>query len=593
MRGNVVRALLGVTRPRSLRRAAALAAAGACVLLPLLATTASASIDDLGATPEMCNAYAPKPLCFYPAVSGTDTFNLGGHILFRGDTVSGVYKWSIGGQGGGEYPAIGSVAVRAAGPGLDLIHCKGKLADSNAKARWRTVRAFDVTEGHTTCTWKATKATDAWVNGPGLDVGTAGGTYTAGDFYAVLSKGGAIEGHVREQNVTRDLPDFTGIPGAKVRISGPKGYRKTVSTSDTGYYKVIVARPGRYTVTPSAPKAYFKGGKARKATPDSDDVTVRDGETSTSDFTYRSTLRLRVKLDKASVPADGQSFVTATITSTDAGEPDPNQKFSLRPFGGGSALQSPYELKVPATICSVNGTATNGRVWPDPKATTPNTNSVDLATDSTGQLTLRVYTGTVSGTFPLTVWAQDNAGNLIHKNSTDVSDDAGVNVTKTAGAGDPAITLHDWLNQPGNETLAGTLTPRPDSLAQPLVQAMAGGTLRSFVVTPVQTKQFKGVLLSPADTRVGFDPKTGTIDPASPGGLIAPDGLIGLNGFGGGYWGYVKSPGPGGIAAFPTLGQWLAGSAPGYTFAGNAGPVTLYNSTGLQYAGFGYGPLCT
>jgi len=589
-----VRELLGVTLPRSLRRAAALGAAGACVLLPLLATSASAGIDDLGATPQLCNAYAPTPLCFYGSVSGTDTFNLGGHILFRGDTVTGVYKWSIGGQGGGEYPASGSVTVGAGGPGLKLVHCKGKRADSNAKAQWRTPHAFDITEGHTTCTWKAVSATDAWVNGPGLVVGAGGGTYTAGDFYAVLSKGGAIEGHVREQNVTRDLPDYTGIAGAKVRIAGPKGYRKTVSTSDTGYYKVIVARPGRYTVTPSAPKSYFKGGKAHKATPESDQVTVRDEETSTSDFTYRSTLRLRVKLDKASVPADGESFVTATITSTDAGEPDPNQKFSLRPFGGGSALQSPYELKVPATICSVSGTSTGGRVWPAPSAATPNTDSVDLTTDSTGQLTLRIYTGTLSGTFPLTVWAQDLAGKLITKNASDVSDDADVGVTKIAAGGDPVKTLHDWLNQPGNEGLAGTLTTRADSLAQPLAQAMAvGGSLHSgFVVTPVQSaKGFYGVLLSPGDTRVGFDPKTGIVDPASPGGLVTPTELTGVSLFAGGFWGYVKTTAT--PAAFPTLGQWLSGAAPGYAYPGNAGPIKLYNTTGLQYAGFGYGPLCT
>ena len=64
------------------------------MLLPLIATvSASAGIDELGPTPQMCNAYAPIPLCFYPAVSGTDTFNIGTHILYPGDQVTGVYRW--------------------------------------------------------------------------------------------------------------------------------------------------------------------------------------------------------------------------------------------------------------------------------------------------------------------------------------------------------------------------------------------------------------------------------------------------------------------------------------------------------------------
>lgn len=589
-----MRALTGWAMPGSLRRIAGLGGVLACVLVPLLVTGAAASIDDLGATPEICNAFAPKPLCFFAAISGTDTFNLSRHILFRGDEVTGTYRWSIGGQGGGEFASYGAVVVGASGPGLKLVRCHGPRKDDNSDATWRTPHAFDVTKGHTTCTWRAVSATDAWVNGPGLRVVASGGAYTAGDFYAVISKGGAIEGHVREQNAAKKLQDYTGIANAKVRISGPKGFRKTATTSDTGYYHVIVPRPGTYTVTPKAPKSYFSGGRQTDPSPKSDKVRVRDEETSTSDFTYKSTLSVTLTLDKSSVPADGESSVTATVKVMDGGQPQPSMPISLRPFGGGSALQSPYELKVPATICSVYGTSTNGRVWPDPKATTPNTDSVDLTTDSTGQITLRVYTGTISGTFPLSVWAKDSTGHLIAQNAGDASADADISVTKIAAGGDPVKTLHDWLNQPGNDALAGTLTTRPDSLAQPLAQAMAaGGTLHSgYVVTPVQTaKGFYGVLLSPGDTRVGLDPKTGTIDPATPGGLITPAELTGVNLFAGGYWGYVKTTAT--PAAFPTLAQWLSGAAPGYTYPGNAGPIKLYNATGLQYGGFGYGPLCT
>ena len=76
----------------------------AMVVAGLALSAAPALADELGPTPEICNAYAPTPLCFYAAVAGTDTFNIGSHILHVGQHVSGTYRWLIGGQGGGEFP---------------------------------------------------------------------------------------------------------------------------------------------------------------------------------------------------------------------------------------------------------------------------------------------------------------------------------------------------------------------------------------------------------------------------------------------------------------------------------------------------------
>jgi hypothetical protein len=577
-----------------LGRIALATAVAAGAALAGTATANAAGVEDLGPTPQICNVYAPTPNCFYAAVSGTDTFNLGGHLLFKGQEVSGTYRWEIGGQGGGENPSYGAVTVLAGGPGLKLVHCHGPRGASNSDAKWGTPHAFDITKGHTTCTWRAVSPTNTWVNGPGLAVLAGGQNYTAGDFYAVLSKGAAIDGHVTEQNVQKKIQDLTGIADATVRINGPRGYHSTARTSDTGYYHALVPRAGTYTVTPSVPNSYFKGTAVKRASePKFRKVNVHEEDVSTADFTYKSSLKLTLKLDQTSVPADGMSFVNATVTATDGGAPVQNLTISLRPFGGGSALQSPFNLSVPATICSVSGASVGGRVWPDPNAKTPNTDSVDITTDSTGQASLRVYTGTVPGTFPLSVWAKNDDGKLIAQNASDVSDDADIKVTALTDGGDPPAALHNWLNLPNNATLAGSLPTDIGSLVGALGTAIHTANLRSaFVLTPVQTpKGFQGLLMSPEGSRVKFDPATGAIDASSTGFLLTPNELNGKNLYAGGFWGYIKTTAT--PAEFATLSQWLAGAAPGYSYPGNAGPITLLNASRLQYAGFGYGPACT
>jgi hypothetical protein len=111
-----------------------------------------------------------------------------------------------------------------------------------------------------------------------------------------------------------------------------------------------------------------------------------------------------------------------------------------------------------------------------------------------------------------------------------------------------------------------------------------------FVVTPViSSKGYNAVLLSPEGSRVSFDPSTGEIAPSSPGEVVAPSGLNGVNLYGGGFWGYLKTTST--PAAFPTLTQWLGNSAPGYAFPSNGGTIST-GSSALEYLGFGYGTSC-
>jgi hypothetical protein len=555
------------------------------------AAPASAAGDDLGPEPTLCNAYAPIPNCFYASVSGTDTFTISSHLLHIGEEVSGTYKWSIGGQGNGEFPAVGAVTVGDSGAGLKLIGCHGPHSASNAKAKWQTPKSGDVTEGHTTCHWRAVSATP-WSTSLGLAVSAGGGGYTAGDFYAVLSRGGAIEGTVREQNFTGVIKDETGVTGAKVRVTGPHGFVKTATTSNTGYYYVRVPRSGAYTATPEIPKSYWKGGKAKEPDPRFAKVDVPESKTVESSFTVKSTLRLKLKLDRTRVPADGLSYVTATVTATDAGAPKSGLVFSLRPFGGGSALQSAWDMPVPATICSVTGASVGSRLWPSPSVTKPNTDSVSVTTDSNGEATFRVYTGTVPGTFPLSVWAEDDAGHLIAHDNLNVSADEDIHVTPVPSGGEPTVALENYLNKAGNENLANELPTYNVDIVAALAKAIHDGQLGGFVLSPVQTSNSGvDVLMSPAGSRVSFDPTTGIISPTTDGQIVAPSASNGSSFAAGGFWGQVKTRQAG---MFPTVPNWLSNHAPGYAFPNNAPPISLTPGFGpLHYLGFGYAADCT
>lgn len=573
----------------SVRRVLAATAFAASVGLAGAGSAHAAGVD-LGPDPQICNAYAPTANCFYAAVSGTDTFTLGSHILHVGDTMSGVYSWSIGGQGGGEYPSYGSVSAETGGPGLKLMHCHGRLHASNQLATWGTPRAFDVTKGQTTCEWKAVSVTDQWSVALALSVYAGGETYPAGDYYAVVSKGSVIEGDVREENIQDLVAAYTGIPGATVRVTGPRGFSKKVVTSGSGYYNVFVPRAGVYTVTPVLPAKYWKGGKSKAVEPSFSKVNVPDDKTVRANFTVPSSLRLRVSLSRPSVSADGLSYVDATVTATNDGEPDPSLPFSLRPFGGGSALQSAWEMPVPATICTLSGASVGGRVWPKPYQTPLNTNSVDLTSGPTGTSSFRIFTGTVPGKIPVTVWAEDGAGHLIAKDANNTSDSVDLDVTPLASTGgDPTGDLKSYLQ--AHAGAAGTLSTYNTTIVNQLALAVQSGALKGYVLNPVQAPSGGAVLISPAGARAPLDLTSGQIKSTASGWIIAPNQKLGTSVAADGFWGLLQT----GYATLPTVSAWLSNNAPGYAFPYNTPQSPITPTTGLsslEYFGFSYLPAC-
>ena len=246
---------------------------GACVLVALGISTASASAAALGPAPTVCNAYAPVPNCYYAAVSGTDTFTISSHFVHPGQVITGTYKWEIGGQGNGEFASVGSVAVDAYGQGLKLLGCNGPMHASNGKAAWHTPHAFDVTKGHTTCRWRARFGT-GWSVDLGLVVAAGGGDYKAGDYYAVDSKQTALEGTIRFRNDRNSPPTTLGVPGAKVHISGPGGQYNAAANGD-GYWYVLLNRGGSFKVDPIIPRKYQIGNDY--VAPKVDHVSVANG----------------------------------------------------------------------------------------------------------------------------------------------------------------------------------------------------------------------------------------------------------------------------------------------------------------------------
>ena len=322
-------------------------------------------------------------------------------------------------------------------------------------------------------------------------------------------------------------------------------------------------------------------------------VDVKADSVAEADFTIKSTLKLRLQLGAKTALADGFSSVPVTVTATDDNGPVYGVAFSLRPFGGGSRLESAWDMKVPGTICAAAGS----RVWPAPVTTgspDPSTEAVDLTTDATGEAHLVLWPGTVPGEFPITVWAQDAKGRLIRKNINDISDEATVTVRVPPTTANSIIAaLKAYVTN--TPSAVQSLPIDANALFEQLTGFMSAHTFPSFALAPISTKTSSVVLVSPiapGAARVKVDAKTGVVVPPATDLVIAPNGILPLSGLqaAGGFWGLVEA-GTGAGASFPTVSSWLAnGAGPsGYTFPGNAGPVSLTTRMNQLYLSMRFG----
>ncbi len=195
--------------------------------------------------------------------------------------------------------------------------------------------------------------------------------------------GGTISGYVQDE-------DHQGVPGASVTATGPSGGTSAVQAG-TGFYAIDV-KAGNYKVVPSGVP---KGAGDAKYKPSSASVSVPDGENARADFTLDTGMKVKLKLTQSSVPADGMTVVSGTLTVTEYGKPVPDAHVLLEPQPSMS-YNAAVTTGARVAICN-----SQVRMWPIGSLSMPSGRSIDVATDQNGTYDFTLTVGTVPGSWEL------------------------------------------------------------------------------------------------------------------------------------------------------------------------------------------------
>ncbi len=550
------------------------------------ATTAqAAAADDLGPAPGLCNLGAPQP-CFF--VVGYVGFSLSGHVLHIGDKLTGKMSWTLPGKGSGSVEGFASSTLAPGGVGLKFEGCSGPTHVVNDQKDVHSQK-----KGSSTCHWKAVSDSGGWQTSLGNSLSITGSnSYTAGDFYAVVGKGQYIDGHVQEKNARKTADALTGVAGAKVRITGPGGFKGTYAVDGVGYYFAKVGKPGTYTVRPVLPKRY----KDTHAKPESRDVHVSRDDTSSADFEVPSSLVLKLKFDKTSVPANGFGLVTATVTATEQGKPVSGLNVKIRPKDW--TVVDAEKLPVPAAVC-----IGISRIWPS-GARFPAASLIPptQTTDSAGQLKMTIALGTIPGRFTLQTLAEDSAGSTIIADDTRPSET--INVTDT---GNPDLSkFTTWFSEgatwqskfatavPGLGGFPSTDGPTLSGQLAQMTQAYnaastrVAGSIREtgLVFDPVTAPGSSGVLVRAAKDRPAVGPN-GEFPTTAAGLMILPNNVGQAARIASGFsWTNLVQSGQ--IPALLNVAQWIAGGVgSGWQLTPAAGNPSIVLNV-FNFFGYGY-----
>ncbi len=195
--------------------------------------------------------------------------------------------------------------------------------------------------------------------------------------------GGTISGYVQDE-------DDQGVPGASVTATGPSGGTSAVQAG-TGFYAIDV-KAGDYKVVPSGVP---KGAGDAQYKPGNASVSLPDGGNARADFTLDTGMKVKLRLTRSSVPADGTTVVGGTLTVTEYGKAVPDAHVLLEPqpsMGYQAAVTSGARV----AICN-----SGARVWPIGSLSMPSGRSVDVATDQNGTYDFTLTVGTVPGSWEL------------------------------------------------------------------------------------------------------------------------------------------------------------------------------------------------
>lgn len=195
--------------------------------------------------------------------------------------------------------------------------------------------------------------------------------------------GGTISGYVQDE-------DHQGVPGASVTVTGPSGGTSAVQAG-TGFYTFDV-KAGDYKVVPSG---LPRGAGDAQYKPRSASVSMPDGGNARADFTLDTGMKVELKLTQSSVPADGMTVVSGTLTVTEYGKGVPDAHVLLEPQPS-MGYQAAVTTGARVAICN-----SQVRIWPIGSLSTPSGRSVVVATDQQGTYDFTLTVGTVPGSWEL------------------------------------------------------------------------------------------------------------------------------------------------------------------------------------------------
>lgn len=498
---------------------------------------AAEAAGGLGPAPAVCNPFALVEPCYYQT-SFVD-FNVSSHFVHVGQTLTASMHYVLPARNPStDNLPIASVAFDDFGQGLELERCTGKKHVVN--------RVGHVTEGDTSCTFKAVRAT-----GWSVDLGaffsiTGSNTYKIGDFYAVTGRT-AIEGTIRVENNRGAVPTDLGVAGSSAIIRGPQD--RIAATNTDGYFYALVDKGGKYTVKPRIPDDYTEG-VPDPVTPKEVVLNLPLGGVAEANFKVKDSLRLRMEMTSSSVPATGAAWhgntvgpqrVTVTVTATRQGSPAAYFPIRIRLWHG-----KPYKwenIPVPATVC------TTSRVYPSigGVGTTP-TPDFNATTDANGKVTFTVDVGTIPGSIvfdalPLGANSEPqlNAPKRMHPEKA-------IRVTPMAG---DAADIESIVKHLQTMVKVQGWQPGGQDYIQQIAFASAKGLLGAVNVSWINGNNI-GALLYPAGYRYRLD-AAGNIVNTGVGEVLEPamwfsDGP-----------GFETALRFGGVERLPTLAQWTRG----------------------------------
>ncbi len=273
------------------------------------------------------------------------------------------------------------------------------------------------TEGAKVCTIKTTAMTGnlgSSFSFLGFCIEGVGGLEWAScGVYAVVPKGALIEGYT-------DSPQGVGIPGVQVQASGPSGI--TTGLSGTNGEYLLVVKPGTYKVAPVHVLALNGTISTAKATFDPVSVsrTATVDRAAIADFTVIQQDTLAIQLSPVQVDASGLATVQVTISVTSPGVYGGSGPSPV--VGARIVVEPPVEVGSDAVASGLLCNGTNKLVSPVRLHDGSLLGTHFWATtDSSGEVLLTLYVGTVSGRWVIDAYQPGPGGAPIVSASVDVA----------------------------------------------------------------------------------------------------------------------------------------------------------------------------